>query len=102
MPWKNPGMPPKISRGSPEMMSSPTAPNTSPMKMENRVFGMSSPPSPTKVANAISINAKISGAPKVSAISASGGANSVNKTTPTLPPMNDAVAAATSALSALP
>ena len=40
--------------------------------------------------------------PNVRATSASGGAKSVNKTTPTLPPTKDAVAAATSALSAFP
>ena len=102
MPWKKPGIPPNISLGSPETMSSPTAPKTRPMKIENKVLGMSSPPRPTKVANAIIINANISGAPNDSATSASGGANRVNRTTPTLPPTKDAVAAATSALSARP
>ena len=53
--------------------------------MENNVFGISSPPSPTKVAKAINIKANISGAPKVNATSASGGANKVNKITEIVP-----------------
>ena len=102
MPWKKPGRSPNIKRGSPLMMSRPTAPNTRPMKMENNVFGMSSPPRPTKVANAKTISAKVSGGPKARATSARGGAKSVNRTTEMVPPTNDAVAAATSALSANP
>ena len=35
MPWKNPGRAPKISRGSPLMISSPTALNTNPKKISS-------------------------------------------------------------------
>ena len=72
------------------------------MRIEKNVFGMSSPPSPMKVANARSIRANSSGAPKTSATSASGGANSVKSTTEMVPPTNEAVAAATRARSAIP
>ena len=72
------------------------------MKIENRVLGISSPPSPTKVAKASIIKANISGEPNTSANSASGGAKAVNRMTEIVPPTNDAVAAAISALSALP
>ncbi len=55
-----------------------------------------------KVANASTISANSSGGPKRSANSASGGANSVNRTTEMVPPMKDAAAAVTRARSALP
>ena len=55
-----------------------------------------------KVAKARIIRANISGGPNASATSAKGGANRVNSTTETVPPTKDAVAAATSALSASP
>ena len=97
MPWKNPGMSKKISRGSPLTMSSPTALSARPMKMENRVLGMSSPPRPTKVANASIISANSSGEPNARATAARGGANPVKSTTEMVPPMKDATAAATSA-----
>ena len=84
------------------MISSPTALNTKPIKIENKVFGMSSPPSPMKVAKARTISAKVSGGPKARATSARGSANRVNSTTDMVPPTNDAAAAATSALSARP
>ena len=84
------------------MISSPTVLNTMPIKIENKVFGMSSPPSPTKVAKAKTISAKVSGGPKAKATSASGSANRVNRITDMVPPTNDATAAATSALSAMP
>ena len=83
-------------------MSSPTAESISPMKIEKRVLGISSPPSPMKVAKASIRRANSSGGPKASAKSASGGANRVNRTTEMVPPTKDAVAAATSARSALP
>ena len=60
------------------MMSRPTALITSPMQIEKMVFAMSSPPSPMKVANAMIMSAKISGEPKRSATSASGGANTLS------------------------
>ena len=66
------------------------------------VLGMSSPPSPMKVAKARTISANSSGGPKRRANAASGGANSVNSTTEIVPPMNEATAAVTSARSALP
>ena len=102
MPWKKPVRPPKIRRGSPLMMSRPTALNTRPMNMENKVLGMSSPPRPMNVAKANIISAKVSGGPKASATSAMGRAKRVNRTTEMVPPTNDAVAAATRALSASP
>ena len=83
-------------------MSSPTALITSPMRIENRVLGTSSPPRPMKVAKARIISAKVSGGPNANATSASGGANRVNSTTEMVPPTKEAVAAATSALSAWP
>ena len=67
------------------------------MQIEKSVFGMSSPPSPMKVANASIISANSSGAPKASATAARGGAKPVKSSTEMVPPMNDAVAAATSA-----
>ena len=97
MPWKNPGMSKKMSRGSPLTISSPTALRTSPMHIENTVFGMSSPPRPTKVANASTISANSSGEPKARATAASGGAKPVKSTTEMVPPMKEATAAATSA-----
>ncbi len=51
-------------RGAPEIWSNPTAARTRPRQIEKIVFGMSSPPRPTKVAKARSIRAKISGGPK--------------------------------------
>ena len=102
MPWKKPGRSRKISRGWPLMMSKPTALNTKPMKIEKKVLAMSSPPRPMKVAKASSMSEKISGELKRSAMSARGGANRVNSTTEMVPPTNDAVAAATRALSASP
>ena len=101
-PWKNPDMSPKIRRGWPEMMSSPTVASTRPMRMEKMVLGMSSPPSPMKVANASTIRANSSGGPNLRAKAARGGAKSVNNTTEMVPPMNEAMAAAVSALSARP
>ncbi len=92
----------KISLGSPLMMSSPTALNTRPMQIEKMVFGISSPPRPTKVAKASSISAKISGSPKSSAMLANGGAKAVKSTMEMVPPMKEASAATTRALSASP
>ena len=54
------------------------------------------------MANAISISAKISGGPKLKATVASGGANAVKRILDTVPPMNEAIAAVTSARLALP
>ena len=101
-PGKGPSMPPKIRRGSPLMMSMPTALNTRPMQIEKSVLGISSPPRPMKVAKASSMSAKISGSPKSRATWASAGANPVNSMIETVPPKKDASAAATRALSALP
>ena len=84
------------------MMSRPTALNTRPMQIENKVLGMSSPPRPMKVAKASTIRANSSGGPNLSAKSASGGAKSVNSTTEIVPPTKDAAAAATRARSAFP
>ena len=72
------------------------------MQIEKIVFQMSSPPSPTKVANASSISARVSGGPNTRATWASGGAARVNRMTEIVPPTNDAVAAVISALSASP
>ena len=102
MPWKNPGTSKKMRRGAPLTMSSPTADSTRPMKMEKKVFGMSSPPRPMNVAKASIISANSSGEPKASATFASGGANIVNRITEIVPPTKDAVAATTSARSASP
>ncbi len=63
---------------------------------------MSSPPRPTKVANASSISEKISGGPKLSATEASGGAKAVNRMIDTVPPTKEAMAAVTSARLARP
>ena len=70
--------------------------------MEKIVFGMSSPPRPTKVAKAKSISAKISGGPKDRAVVARMGVKSVNSTVATVPPTNEASAAVTSARLARP
>ena len=70
--------------------------------MEKIVFGMSSPPRPTNVANAKSMSAKISGFPNDRATDASIGANPVNSTLEIVPPANDASAAVTSAICARP
>ena len=72
------------------------------MKIENSVLGMSSPPSPMKVAKASSISANSSCGPNFSAKAASGGAARVNSTTDTVPPMKEAIAAAMRAWSPLP
>ena len=95
-------MSPKMRRGWPEMMSSPTDASTRPMRIEKMVFGMSSPLRPMNVAKARIISENSSAGPNLSANSASGGANSVNSTTEIVPPMNDATAAAVNALSARP
>ena len=102
MPRMKPVRSKKISRGVPEMTSKPTAESTRPKAIEKIVFGMSSPPSPTKVAKASSISAKTSGGPKLSATAASGGAKRVKRMFATVPPMNDARQAVTSARSAWP
>ena len=102
IPCMKPMMSKKMSRGSPLMMSRPTALNTSPIQMEKMVLGMSSPPRPTKVANASSIRAKISGSPKSSAMLASAGAKPVNSRIEIVPPKKEARAAAVRALSACP
>jgi hypothetical protein len=101
-PWKKPGMSKKMSRGAPLTTSRPTAESTRPMKMEKKVFGMSSPPSPMKVAKASIISANSSGEPKASATFASGGAKRVNRITEMVPPTKEAAAATTSARSASP
>ena len=99
---ENPVRSKNCRRGSPSITSKPIEAQTSPSMIEMIVFGMSSPPSPTKVANASSISAKISGLPNFSATEASGGANPVKKMLATVPPMKDATAAVTSACSARP
>ncbi len=76
MPCRKPEMSKKTRRGAPEISSNPTAAKTRPRQIDRIVFGMSSPPRPTKVAKASSISAKISGEPKLSATEASSGANS--------------------------
>ena len=102
MPCMKPVISPKISLGSPDIMSMPTVANTNPKHIENKVFGISSPPKPIKVAKAKSINAKISGSPKSRATWARGGAKAVNKRLATVPPTKDATAAVTNARSARP
>ena len=97
-----PVMSKKISRGRPEMMSRPMVASTSPIRIEKIVLGISSPPSPMKVAKASTIRANSSAGPNLRANSAKGGANSVNRITDMVPPMNDATAAAVSAWSAWP
>ena len=97
-----PEMSPKISRGSPLMMSRPTALSTRPMQIEKIVLGISSPPSPMKVAKASTIKANSSGGPNLRAKVRQGGAKRVNSTTEIVPPTKDAVAAATKARSASP
>ena len=84
------------------MVSNPTVASTRPRQIEKIVFGISSPPSPTKVAKASSINAKISGGPNDSAIVASSGANRVNRILATVPPTKEAIAAVTKARLARP
>ena len=66
------------------------------------VFRESSPPSPTNVVKANKTNANSSAGPKLSAISAKGAANSVNKMTEIVPPTKDATAAAIRARPACP
>jgi len=83
-------------------MSNPTVAMTNPKQIENSVFGISSPPSPTKVAKASSISAKISGLPNESATSASSGAKPVKSRFDTVAPAKDARAATTNATCALP
>ena len=102
MPCRNPEMSKKTSLGSPEMPSKPTVASTSPRQIDRIVFGMSSPPSPTKVANASSISAKISGGPNERATFARSGANPVNSRFATVPPTKEAMAATTSASRARP
>ena len=91
-----------MRRGLPEMMSRPIVASTRPIRMEKIVFGMSSPPRPTKVAKASTISANSSGGPNLSATEASGGAKSVNRMTEMVPPMKEATAAVMSARSACP
>ena len=102
MPCMKPVISANISRGRPEMISSPTALSTRPKDMAKRVFRMESLPRPMKVAKAITIRANSSGGPNFKAKSARGGANRVNSSTDTVPPKNEAEAAAISALSASP
>ena len=102
MPCRKPEISPNINLGLPEIMSRPIVASTRPIKIEKIVFGISSPPKPINVAKASIINANSSGGPNFSANAASGGANSVNRTTEIVPPINEATAAAVRALSALP
>ncbi len=97
MPCRKPVISKNTSRGAPEIWSKPTAAKTRPRQIDRMVLGMSSPPSPTKVAKASSISAKISGGPKLSATEASAGANAVKSTIETVPPTKEAMAAVTSA-----
>jgi len=83
-------------------MSRPMVASTSPISIEKIVLGMSSPPSPMKVAKASTMRANSSAGPNLRANSASGGANRVNRITDMVPPMKDATAAAVRAWSALP
>ena len=87
-----------IKRGSPEIMSNPTVAKTKPIQIEKIVLGMSSPPNPTKVANANNISAKTSGFPKERATDASNGAKPVKSIVEIVPPANEANAAVTSAI----
>ena len=102
MPRRKPSISNSTRRGSPEIVSNPTVASTRPRQIEKIVFGMSSPPRPTKVAKASNIRAKISGGPKESARPARSGAKSVKKMFATVPPTNEAMAAVTSARLALP
>ena len=102
MPCENPWISKKINRGSPEIMSKPTADSAKPKQIEKIVFGKSSPPSPAKVANASNISAKISGLPKSSATDASIGANAVKRIFAIVAPAKDASAAAINAICARP
>ena len=92
----------KIKRGCPVIRSRPIVDRTKPINIENIVLGMSSPPRPTKVAKAITIKAKVSGALNLKATSAKGGANSVNRITETVPPTNEPTAAAVKEVIASP
>ena len=102
IPWRKPGIPKNIKRGLPVIKSNPIVDKTNPIKIEKIVLGISSPPRPTKVAKAITIKAKVSGALNLKATSASGGANKVNKITDTVPPTNEPTAAAVRAVIASP
>ena len=102
IPCINPMISKNISLGSPDIISRPTVLKTKPIQIENMVFGISSPLRPTKVANARSINAKISWSPKSRAILASMGAKPVKSNMEMVPPMKEAIAAVINALSALP
>ena len=57
----------KINLGFPVIRSKPMVDKANPINIEKIVFGTSSPPKPTNVANAITINAKVSGALNLSA-----------------------------------
>ena len=102
IPWRKPGIPKNIKRGLPVIKSNPIVDKTNPINIEKIVFGTSSPPKPTNVAKAITINAKVSGALNLSATSARGGANKVNKITDTVPPTKEPTAAAVKAVIASP
>ena len=91
-----------MSRGWPEIMSSPTVDSTRPRLIIITVFSGSSPPSPTKVVKARSTSANSSAGPNASATSASGLARMVNRMTAEVPPTKDAMAAAMMARPALP
>ena len=92
----------KIKRGCPVIRSRPIVDKAKPISIENIVLGISSPPSPTKVANAITIKAKVSGALNLKATSAKGGANNVNSITETVPPTKEPTAAAVNEVIASP
>jgi hypothetical protein len=92
----------RTRRGSPEIISKPTALNTRPIQIENNVLNRSSLPKPTKVAKANIIRANSSGAPNTKATCASGGAKKVNRMTAMVPPIKDANAAPVKAKSAKP
>ena len=84
------------------MISKPTVAKAKPTQIEKIVLGISSPPNPTKVAKARSINEKISGFPKDRATDANNGAKPVNSTVEIVPPIKEARAAVTSATCAFP
>src|SRR5207248_5319344 len=78
---------PKVIRGMPVMTSTPMVVRMRPKRTETLLLTRLPPPNPASAAYATIITEKYSGGPQVSAYSATGRANSVNRMMQTVPAM---------------
>ena len=91
-----------VKRGDAVMLSNPMEPRKRPKAAINRAFHIGPLARNVRIVRPMIIRAKYSGGPNFKAISASGGAISINPTTPIVPAMKEAKAEIPSAGPALP